>query len=95
MIWLLLFLFGAAGLTIVISLSKIAAPIRRVYPTLLECPLCTGTWVGFSAGVLVVLQDRLPAPALYIGKAVAFAFSVALVAYLAGTWLREHDRPHD
>ena len=93
MIWI--FLLGAAGLTIVISLSKVAAPVRRIYPPLLECPLCTGTWVGLGTGAFLAFRDKCSPAAVSVAEALAFAFAAALVAYVAGTWLREHDVKHE
>ena len=42
----------AFGVTLVVTFSKIAAPIRRIWPAMLHCPLCFGWWVGLGLGLL-------------------------------------------
>lgn len=108
MIWL--YLLGAAGLTIILVMSKVCKPLREALPPpigfrgldsatterpiLLGCSLCTGTWVGAAVGAYAFIADLLPSWACRICNGLLFAFSVALVAYVFGTWLREHDRKH-
>jgi hypothetical protein len=43
------------GLTLLIVRGTILAPVRRLYPALLECSQCTGTWVGIVAGASGIL----------------------------------------
>lgn len=38
------------GATLVVTGSRIAAPIRRLWPALLGCPMCFGFWVGLAEG---------------------------------------------
>jgi hypothetical protein len=40
------------GITLVITGSKIARPVRNVFPALLACPMCTGWWVGLGLSLL-------------------------------------------
>ena len=46
---ILLFL-ALVGATLIIVRSTLFAPVRRLWPALLECSQCTGTWVGGVAG---------------------------------------------
>jgi hypothetical protein len=56
--------FGAIGLTIVVTKSKIFMPLRRslvesrqidvaLLGELLSCSMCLGTWMGFVVGLLL------------------------------------------
>jgi hypothetical protein len=108
MIWL--YLLGVAGISVVLVMSKICNPIRNALPPpigfrgldqekteraiLLGCCLCTGIWVGALVGLYVFCQDLLPRWATRLGDATLFAFAAAVISYLLGTWLREHDRKH-
>jgi hypothetical protein len=40
------------GVTLVVTFSKIAAPIRKIWPAMLHCPLCFGWWVGLFFGAV-------------------------------------------
>jgi hypothetical protein len=66
------------GVTLVVTLSKIAAPIRKIWPVMLHCPLCFGWWVGLFFGLTMRLG---PAPSSWplwaAGLADAFASSPA------------------
>lgn len=67
------------GCTLIIVRGTIFAPVRRLWPALLECSQCTGTWVGMSAGAgaLVVTGQGRIVDALVVGCATSF---LALVA---------------
>ena len=56
--------FGAIGLTLVVTKSKIFMPLRRslvesrqldvsILGELLSCSMCLGTWAGFVVGLLL------------------------------------------
>lgn len=60
----LLLLFGAVGLTLVATKSRLLSPARRLlveHPQLdvsllgelLSCSMCLGTWAGFGVGLLL------------------------------------------
>lgn len=85
-------------------MSTVAAPFRNLFPppigfrgidedhpgrpVMLGCALCTGAWVGLAAGATALHRHLVES----WWDVVAFAFAAALVSYVAGTWLREHDR---
>jgi len=85
----LFYMLGAMGLTIIVSLSRVAAPFRKFFPSLLGCSLCTGFWAGCGAGAVLYLENHLPS----LTSVFVFMCATALTSYIAGTWLREHDRP--
>lgn len=100
----LLAIAACAGLTVVITMSHIGGPLRRLFPppigcrgtspqkpepALLCCPLCTGFWVGLAGGWIASRYQA--APDCFVPM---FGFAAALVSYFAGVWLHEHDRPH-
>jgi hypothetical protein len=102
-----LLILGAAAAAIIISMAHIAGPLRRLFrppigckgvpecehrPALLVCPLCSGYWVGLAAGIYA-WSTGIPCVCGAV-EVVALALTVSLTAYVAGTWLREHDRPH-
>lgn len=93
---LALHLMGAVGCTVVLTMSSICAPIRRlgcklllrILPTCpLYCGMCTGTWVGLLFGLHhfatkgATLHETLALSA-------CFAFSVAVLAHCTTWWLR-------
>ena len=67
----------AFGLTLVVTFSKIAAPIRRIWPAMLHCPLCFGWWVGLALGLFHFgpAPSSWPLPLAALGD--AFASSAA------------------
>jgi hypothetical protein len=97
-------------MTVVLVMSKVCAPLRNSLPPpvgfrgldpeaterpiLLGCTLCTGTWVGALVGLYALHQEMLPRWASRLGDALLVAFAAALISYVLGTWLREHDRKH-
>lgn len=72
-------LFALVGATLLVVRGTIFAPVRRFWPALLECPQCTGTWVGIAAGAsgLVTTGHGRVLDALVVGCATSF---LALVA---------------
>lgn len=58
-----IFLLGAAGLVYVLTQGVITAPIRKIYPPLLGCPMCSGVWVGWMAAAYLAARDRQLVPA--------------------------------
>ena len=75
------------GVTLVVTFSKIAAPIRKIWPALLHCPLCFGWWVGLGLGYIMQLGPApsswpLPLAALadaFASSAVCWTWHVVLV----------------
>ena len=62
------------GTTLLIVRSTIFAPIRRLWPALLECSQCSGCWVGAFAGAFGVVptgHGRLM-DAIIVGAATSF-----------------------
>lgn len=48
----LLGLLGAVGLTLIVTLGSIFAPLRgRLKTRLVRCSQCLGAWVGFAVGL--------------------------------------------
>lgn len=92
MIWMVL---GAVGLTIVVVHGSILAPLRRLYPPLLNCALCTGTWVGLALALLLLFVDQLPEWVSRLATCLSVGLSVPVVAYLVSVWLHEHNPPLD
>jgi hypothetical protein len=45
------------GMTLIVVRSTIFKPIRRLWPTLLECCQCVGMWVGIAAGASGLLTS--------------------------------------
>ena len=43
-------LTALVGATLILVRGTIFARVRPVWPALLECTQCTGTWVGIAAG---------------------------------------------
>jgi hypothetical protein len=107
---LILYLLGSAGITVVLVMSKVCLPLRMAIPPpvgfrgldpekydrpiLLACTLCTGTWVGALVGLFAFLPEASLRWSSRLCHAFLFAFAAALVSYLFGTWLGEHDRKH-
>lgn len=62
------------GLTLIIVRGTIFRPLQRLWPALLECSQCTGTWVGAAAGAggLVQTGHGRILDALVAGAATSF-----------------------
>ena len=75
----ILLLSALVGATLIVVRGTICRPIRKIWPALLECSQCTGTWVGALAGVTgIVSVGRGPlVDAIVVGAATSF---LALVA---------------
>jgi hypothetical protein len=70
----ILLLSALVGATLIIVRGTICRPIRRIWPALLECSQCTGTWVGIAAGasgIVSVDQGRV-VNAVVVGAATSF-----------------------
>jgi len=92
-------LLGAVGLTLVVTLSHIAWPLRffgcRLLRTLglkLPCPfycsMCFGFWAGLISRAFCPSNISLSLDMLY--DCLVMGFSTSLVSFLASTWLRSH-----
>lgn len=46
-----LVLLSVVGTTLIIVRGTVLRPVRRLWPALLECSMCVGTWVGFGFGL--------------------------------------------
>lgn len=101
----ILYLIGAVGLTIVLTLSHLTRPVRyygckafRLLPSRLPCPLycsmCSGVWVGGVVGAAACLLERL-GPARAVLGTISMAFATSVVAFLVSTWLRAHGESTD
>ena len=88
----LLLAASLVGATLIVVRSTIFGPIRKVWPALLECSQCAGTWVGVVAGAsgLVVVVGNRYADAVVVGCATSFLATLAdaLLVQLLGD-------PHD
>jgi len=49
-------LLALVGTTLIVVRSTVFRPIRRIWPALLECSQCAGTWVGAAAGASGVVS---------------------------------------
>ncbi len=80
-----IFLLGAAGFVYVLTQGVITAPIRRIYPPLLECPMCTGVWVGWIAASFLAVRDKAWFPTWLATLVEVFAggFAISLLASVA------------
>jgi len=70
----ILLIFALIGVTLIVVRGTVCAPIRRIWPSLLGCSQCTGTWVGIAAGasgIVSVGQDRV-FDAIVVGGALSF-----------------------
>jgi len=51
------------GVTLILVRGAIFARLRALWPALLECTMCTGTWVGIAAGASgIVTVAEVPGP---------------------------------
>jgi|WetSurMetagenome_2_1015567.scaffolds.fasta_scaffold331850_2 hypothetical protein len=57
------------GATLIVTQSVLFRPIRRLWPSLLKCGQCVGTWIGVSAGFFGLLRavDNIFLNALIVG----------------------------
>jgi len=75
--------FICFGVTLVITGSKIAKPIRAIYPPLLSCPLCVGWWVGLVTALLPLHLGPAPSSWPLPMAALADAFASSAMCW---TW---------
>jgi hypothetical protein len=61
------------GVTLIIVRGTIFVGLRKLFPALLECTQCTGTWVGIVAGAsgVATMGHGRPLDALLVGGAVS------------------------
>jgi len=70
----ILLLSALIGATLIVVRGTICQPIRKLWPALLECSQCTGTWVGIVAGatgIVSVGRGRV-IDAIVVGAATSF-----------------------
>lgn len=80
------------GITLIVVRGTIFTGLRKLFPPLLECAQCTGTWVGIAAGAsgVVSMGYGRPLDALLVGGA------VSVLALLTDALLvRALGDPHD
>jgi hypothetical protein len=80
----ILLLSALIGATLIVTRSTIFAPVRRLYPPLLSCSQCAGTWVGaLAGGTGVVSVGRGPLiDAIVVGAATSFLALAADAAFV-------------
>jgi hypothetical protein len=69
-----LLLSALVGATLIVVRGTILRRVRAIWPALLECSQCTGTWVGIVAGatgIVSVGQGRV-IDAIVVGAATSF-----------------------
>ena len=74
-----LLLAALIGATLIIVRGTILRRVRALWPTLLKCSQCTGTWVGIAAGatgIVSVGQGRV-IDAIVVGSATSFLSMLA------------------
>ena len=92
-------LFGAVGLTLVVTLSHLAWPLRffgcrllRALGLKLPCPLYCSMCFGFWAGIIFQAFCPSNVSSLHVlgYDCLVMGLSTSAVAFLASTWLRSH-----
>ena len=70
----ILLLSALVGATLIVVRGTILRRIRAVWPALLECSQCTGTWVGIVAGAtgIVSVGRGHVIDAIVVGAATSF-----------------------
>lgn len=81
-------LLGLIGVTLLIVRGTVFEQIRRVWPAMLGCAQCAGTWVGAAAGAsgLVQVGHGRVFDAVVVGAATSFTAMLAdaILLYLLG-----------
>lgn len=69
-----LLLLALIGTTLIVVRGTIFRRVRRLWPALLECSMCVGTWIGTAAGAtsIVSLGYGKPLDAVIVGAATSF-----------------------
>jgi hypothetical protein len=75
----LLLLFSLVGTTLIVVRGAIFAPVRKLWPALLGCAQCAGTWVGIAAGAsgIVSTGHGRVLDAVIVGTAASVASMLA------------------
>jgi hypothetical protein len=75
----LLLALALVGTTLIIVRGTIFAPIRKLWPELLGCSQCTGTWIGIAAGASGVVSTGHGGilDAMIVGSATSFLSMLA------------------
>lgn len=76
---MILLALALVGATLIVVRGTIFAPVRKLWPALLECCQCTGTWVGVVAGASGVVpagHGRI-LDAVIVGAATSFLAMLA------------------
>ena len=71
-----LVLLGAVGVTLIVVRSPLFGWLRRIWPPLFECAMCSGFWIGLGMGALTqrgVSLDNAISWLLYAGATSAMA----------------------
>lgn len=79
---LALHLLGCVGFVVIVSMGRIARPLRRIWPDMLSCPMCFGVWGGSAWALALLFRASLPGPVAYVHDALAFAFSVSCLGFI-------------
>lgn len=90
----LLLIAALIGATLIVVRGTIFAPVRRLWPALLKCSQCAGTWVGAAAGAsgLVSVGHGRVVDVVVVGAATSFLAHAAdaLFIHVLGEPLDDH-----
>ena len=67
-----LLISALVGATLLMVRGTVFAPMRRLWPALLECAQCSGFWVGVAASSVVTTGHGRVLGALIVGAATSF-----------------------
>jgi hypothetical protein len=79
-----LLLSALVGATLIVTRGTIFGPVRKLWPALLECGQCAGTWIGMAAGASGIVstgQGRI-VDAVVVGAATSFLSLLASAVLL-------------
>ena len=74
-------IMGCIGFVMVVSMGQITAPVRKIWPSMLGCPMCFGVWAGVPWATFLLFRAQFPFWLVAIQQVVAFSCAVSLVGF--------------
>ena len=79
---LALHVIGCVGFVVIVSMGKITAPVRKIWPAMMSCSMCFGIWGGMGWALALLARPSLPVWMADVHDAIAFACVASCLGFI-------------
>lgn len=77
-----LHVLGCVGFVVIVSMGRITAPVRQIWPSMMSCSMCFGVWGGMAWGSMLLIRPSLPESLTRLHDVIAFACAASCLGFL-------------